>query len=85
MPPLLPRFISILCQTLTDHKITEEKINSVASITYILESYIKKSIKKILSYLCFVNKTKKINFGGVHRQRSIRNNWDPNSITIFSY
>lgn len=38
--------ISILCQTLTDHKITEEKINSVASITYILESYIKKSIKK---------------------------------------
>lgn len=38
--------LNMLCRALSDEKLIEEKVNSVASITFILEYYIKNSIKK---------------------------------------
>ena len=38
--------LNMLCRALSDEKIIKEQVNSVASITFILEYYIKNSIKK---------------------------------------
>ena len=38
--------LSVLCSALSDEKIVDETENSIASVTFILEHYIKKSIKK---------------------------------------
>lgn len=59
--------LSMLCKLLSSEQIVNEELNGVASVTYILEQFIKKSLDKLLwndvkaiAHWMYINETKRI-------------------------